>query len=380
MKISCKQQDLNRGLQAVAHAVPSNAPLPILSHCLIATDRGRLKLSATNLEIGITCWVEGEVLEEGTVCVPARHLAELVGYMPQASVEFASAEENTRLNLTCQRSHSSMRGMDPAEFPLIPSLGDAAQPFVIEAAALKQLIAETAFAAATDDSRPVLSSVLVRVREERLMLAAVDGFRLAVSTLPLPIAGGRAVEDLLVPARTLADLGRILPDGGTVQVCVAPNRSQVLFHTESLDLVSRLIEGSFPNFEQIIPREPSTRVVVDTKEFAAKVRPAALYARGSSDIVRLKVQPWEEGSEGGALIIEATNEDLGDTTATIPAAVDGGEIQIIFNVKYLAAVLTVLESAEVALELTSAARPGLLRPVNDADYRYVIMPMHPNNR
>ena len=160
---------------------------------------------------------------------------------------------------------------------------------------------------------------------------------------------------------------------------VTPNRSQVLFHSPNLDLVSRLIEGTFPNFRQIIPQDHSTRAVVETRDFTEKVKCAELFARDSSNITRIKINPGgNDGLEPGAVTIEATAEDLGDNTSTVAAAVDGAEMQIIFNVKYLADVLSVIGTQEVALEATSPTKPGVIRPVGSNDYTYVIMPMHIN--
>ena len=160
---------------------------------------------------------------------------------------------------------------------------------------------------------------------------------------------------------------------------VTPNRSQVLFHTQNLDLVSRLIDGTFPNFRQIIPKEHSTRAVVETKQYAEAIKRAALFARDSSNITRVKINPGEnDGLEPGSITVEATAEDLGDNTSTINAAVDGAELQIIFNVKYLADVLTVIGTPEVALEANATTKPGVIRPVGADDYTYVIMPMHIN--
>ena len=160
---------------------------------------------------------------------------------------------------------------------------------------------------------------------------------------------------------------------------VTPNRSQVLFHTDQIDLVSRLIEGAFPNFRNIIPKEATTRAVIETKEFAAAVKSVTPFARDSSNITRVKLASDEsEGLEPGTLTIEATAEDVGSNVSTINAAIDGPEQQIIFNVKYLADVLAVLDTPEVALEVTSAGRPGVIKPVGSADYTYVIMPMSTN--
>lgn len=378
MKITCKQQDLSRGLSAVSHAVSSRSTLPILANILVATDHGRLKLSATNLEIGINCWVDAQVHEEGATTVPAKLLTDFVNSLPQASVDINVPEGSNTMSIKSLRSSANIKGMDASEFPLIPSAEGGEEPVLLDAALLKEMIKEVAFAAADDDSRPVFTGVLVQVSDEKITFAAADAFRLAVRVAPLP-GDDHPRGDILIPARTLTELERILPPEGTVQMIVTPNRSQVLFHTEQLDLVSRLIEGSFPNFRQIIPKEHSTRAVIETKEFAAAVKSAALFARDSSNITRVKINPGDNGGlEPGAITIEATAEDLGDNTSTVNAAVDGPELQIIFNVKYLADVLGVIDTPEVALEANAPTRPGVIRPVGAADYTYVIMPMHIN--
>ncbi len=378
MKITCKQQDLSRGLSAVSHAVSSRSTLPILSNILLATDQGRLKLAATNLEIGINCWVDAQIHEEGTTTVPAKLLTDFVSSLPQAPVDISVAEDTNILNIESSGSIAHIKGMDASEFPLIPSAEGGEPPVLLDAVLLKEMIAEVAFAAADDDSRPVFTGVLVQVGEEKITFAAADAFRLAVRVAPLP-GDGHPRGDILVPARTLTELARILPAEGPVEMIVTPNRSQVLFHTPQLDLVSRLIDGTFPNFRQIIPKEHATRAVVETKQFAEAVKRAALFARDSSNITRIKINPGEnDGLEPGALTVEATAEDLGDNTSTVNAAVDGPELQIIFNVKYLADVLAVIGTPEVALEANGATKPGVIKPVGANDYTYVIMPMHIN--
>lgn len=298
--------------------------------------------------------------------------------LPQAPVEINVAEETNSINIKSVRSSATIKGMDPSEFPLNPITESEANPVILDAGLLKTMINEVAFAAADDDSRPVFTSVHIEIGNEKLTFAAADSFRLAVRTAALP---GNEQEggSFLVPARTLIELGRILPAEGTVQMIITPNVKQVLFRTERIDLIAQLMEGTFPNFRQIIPKEHSTRAVVETKEFAAAVKSVTPFARDSSNITRLKVTSGdEEGGEPNALTIEATAEDVGNNVSTINAAVDGPEQQIIFNVKYLADVLSVIGTPEVALELTSDARPGVIRPVGPADYTYVIMPMSTN--
>ncbi|HEX7736690.1 MAG TPA: DNA polymerase III subunit beta [Ktedonobacteraceae bacterium] len=375
MKIVCKQQDLSRGLSAVIHAVSNRSTLPILANILLATDHGRLKLSATNLEIGINCWVDAEIVEEGTTTVPARLIADFVNSLPAASVELNVPEDSQTMSVKGLRSSSNIKGMDAAEFPQIPSNEGGEPPVLLDAVLLKEMIAEVAFAAADDDSRPVLTGVLVQVSDEKITFAAADAFRLAVRVADLP-GDGHPRGDILIPARTLTELARILPGEGPVEMIVTPNRSQVLFHTANLDLVSRLIEGTFPNFRAIIPKESTTHAVVETKEFAAAVKSASLFARDSSNIARVKVNPAGEGQDSGAITIEATAEDVGDNVSTINATVDGPELQVIFNVKYLGDVLSTIGTPEVVLEATSATKPGVIKPVGSNDCTYVIMPMH----
>lgn len=378
MKITCKQQDLNRGLSVVGHAVSNRSTLPILANILLTTEGGRLKLSATNLEIGINCWVPAQIEEEGTTTAPAKLITELVGNSPQGSIDIAVTDDTNTIEVKSMVNLAKIKGMDPSEFPLIPTAEEGETPVLLDAGQLKEMIAQVAFAAADDDSRPVLTGVLVQVSNEKVSFAAADAFRLALRVSPLP-GDTDNHSDILIPARTLTELGRILPSEGAVQMVVTPNRSQVLFHTENIDLVSRLIEGTFPNIRGVIPKEHTTRAVVERERFANAVKLVVPFARDSSNIARIKVAGGGSGGlEPGTLTIEATAEDVGTNVSTIDAAVDGPEQQIIFNIKYLSDVLAVLDTPEVALEVTSAARPGVIKPVGPADYTYVIMPMSTN--
>ncbi len=378
MKITCKQQELSRGLSIVSHAVSNRSTLPILANILLATDQGRLKLSATNLEIGINCWVDAEVQAEGTTTVPAKTFIDLVNSLAQGQVDLTVDEETHAINVKTAKNNANIKGMDPSEFPLIPSADGSEAPIILDASALKDMISQVVFAAADDDSRPVFTGVLVEVNNEKVSFAAADSFRLALLTNSLP-GHTETHSPILIPARTLSELARILPAEGAVQMVVTPNRSQVLFHSEQVDLVSRLIEGTFPNIRAAIPKQHTTRAVIETKEFAAAVKMVTPFARDSSNITRIKLSGGSgEGGETGTLTLEANAEDIGDNTATIHAAVDGPEQQIIFNVKYLADVLAVLGTPEVALEINSSASPGVVRPVSSADYTYVIMPMSTN--
>jgi DNA polymerase-3 subunit beta len=384
VKVTCKQQDLAKGLSTVGHAVSTRSTLPILSHILVSTESDALRLSATNLEIGITCRVPATVEQEGTTTVPARLFSDFVNNLPSdRSVELVLQPNSQSLKVSGQRSQATIRGMDPTEFPAIPSADDSETGITLDCGALRAMITLTSFAAATDDARPVFTGVLARVRDNVLTFAAADSFRLAVMRTAIA-ASDAAAGDVLIPARTLTELARILPSEGDVRMVVTPGRNQVLF--QALDagevkLVSNLLAGQFPNFEAILPKSSATHVNVPLDTFRQAAKTASLFARDSANIVRLKIEAGaNDGLMPAALTLEATAEELGDTTTTLDGQeevkVDGPGLEIIFNVKYLTDVLGVMDGDRVLLELNSPQQPGVVKSAAGDDYVYVIMPMH----
>ncbi|MCL4465456.1 MAG: DNA polymerase III subunit beta [Chloroflexi bacterium] len=374
MKISCLQENLAKGLSIVGRAVSTKSTLPVVSNVLLATEDSRLKLSATNLEVGITCWIGAKVDEEGAITVPARLFSDLVNSLPPEKVDMVLNTRTRSLNIHCGAFEANLKGIDAEEFPPIPKVGDVPTA-QIKADELRQAINQVAFAAATDDTRPVLTGVLMTFDKDKVVLAAADGFRLAVRELQLSEATPERLE-ILVPARALLELSRILGDSEEpVQIMVTPNKSQVLFHMINVDLVSRLIDGTFPNYKQIIPTHWESRVVVNNGEFAKAVRIASFVARDAANVVKLQVTPGEDLTPG-KVIVTATAAEVGDTLGGIDATVEGEGIQIAFNAKYVSDVLSVLDTPQVALELTTPSSPGVLKNIGKEDYIHVIMPMH----
>ena len=375
MKLSCVQEHLARGLSIVGRAVATRSPLPVTSNVLLATDDARLKLAATNLDIAITCWVQAKVDEDGATTVPARLLGEFVNSLPNDRIDLKLNERQRSLNLKCGQFEANAKGIDADEFPPIPSVGHEAA-ISVDPKEFHDAIGQVAFAAAADDTRPVLAGVSMSFDGEKLTLAAADGFRLAVREMTLPEPLAERV-DIIVPARALTELGRVIGDGDdSLRITVTPNRSQVLFSLPNVQLVSRLIEGTFPNYRQIIPAKHTTRIVVPTKEFLGATRIASYFARDSANIVRLQASPGEDLAPG-RLTVAATAAEVGDTVGGIDAVVEGDEAHIAFNAKYLTDVLAVLDEAQVALEVTTPSSPGVVRPTGtDGSYTHVIMPMH----
>ncbi|HEY71965.1 MAG: DNA polymerase III subunit beta [Chloroflexi bacterium] len=374
MKISCLQENLAKGLGIVGRAVSPRSTLPVLGNVLMATEAGRLKLSATNLEVGISCWIGAKVEEEGAITVPARTLIDLVNALPPEQVDMELIERTQTLNLCAGRSESNIKGIDAAEFPIVPAPeGEGGIPIAPDV--LRAAIQQVAFAAATDESRPILTGVLAKFEQEQLTLAAADGFRLSVRTVSLP----QAVADpfsIIIPARALTELGRISGEQkDPIVITVTPTRNQVLFQLTDIVLVSQLIDGNFPDFNQIIPKSRNTHTVVDTASFLKACKTALIFARDAAHISRMHIKPGTELAPGH-VIVSATSAETGDDVSELDASIEGDEVEVAFNVKYLIEVLSVVGSPQVALDTTTSSSPGVILPVGETDFTHVIMPMH----
>jgi len=373
MKLSCLQENLNRGLNIVGRAVATRTTLPITNNVLLSTDEGRLKLVATNLEMAISHWTGAKIEEEGNITVPARLLSEFVSSLPNDTIDVGLSPQTKTLGLKCARFEARISGVDAKDFPPIPSVDEGISTKV-EVDALRQGINQVVFAAATEESRPVLTGVSVRFEGDTLTLAAADGFRLAVYKLPIATPVTDTTE-VIIPARTLAELNRLSADQEeAVEILMNPGKSQVMFRLKNIELVSQLVQGNFPNYSQLIPQSYNTRVIVNISDFLRATRTASIFARDGSGIVRLVITPGSE-SNPGKLAVSARSEEIGDDVGEIDATVEGDEAKIAFNGKYLTDVLSVLNETQVALETTNPSSPGLIRPVGSENYTHVVMPM-----
>jgi len=371
MKLSCIQENLSKGLSIVGRAVPSRTTLPITSNVLLAAEESRLKLTATNLEMAATCWIGAMVEDEGAITVPAKLLTEFVGTLPNDKIDLTLASHI--LEMRCARFEAHMTGIDAADFPPIPQISDGlttrAQPDV-----LRQAISQVAFATATEDARPVLTGVHIEMAGETMILAAADGFRLAVYNMPLGSTFEENVE-FIIPGRALSELQRLLSDQEeAVEIAANPARSQIVFRLNNIEIVSQLLQGTFPNYRQLIPQDYGTRAVINTAEFLNAARTASIFARDTSGIVRLYVDPGVD-SMPGKVTLSSRSEQLGDNQGEIDAQVEGEATKIAFNGKYLIDVLSVLREEQVAFEATTPSSPGVICPVGSDNYVHVVMPM-----
>ncbi len=378
MKITCLQENLSRGLAVVGRAVANRATLPVIHNVLLSVDQSMLKLSATNLEIAMTTWVGAKIEEEGSITVPARLLTEFVNSLPNDPINLQLDEGSGLLEISSGSSKAHINITDASEFPPIPTVDDGIAAEV-DPLVLRSAITRVAFAAATEESRPVLTGVELKLDESKFTMAAADGFRLAVhhGALLKPVPEEMSV---IIPARTMNELNRLISDREEpVEILMTPAKGQVMFRIrggDTVEIVSQLLQGTFPNYEQLIPQSYTTRAVMDLPTVLRAARTASIFARDGSNIIRMHLMPAEADTEPPKVEISARSEEVGDNEDTVDLdEIEGEEGKIAFNSRYLLDVLSVLEKGKVALETTTSSSPGVFKPTDSDDYIHVVMPM-----
>jgi DNA polymerase-3 subunit beta len=372
MKVQVLQENLQRGLAIVGRAVATRSTLPITANVLIATDRGRLKLAATDLDIAISAWVGAKIDEEGATTVPSRLITDFVSSLPPATVSLEVPERGRQVKLECARNESTINAMDAEDFPRIAAIS-AGVSVELDPKALRRTIERVEFAAASDDSRPVLTGVHVKSDGPRLTFASADGFRLAVAHIHLAQAPAEPIE-VVIPARALREVARLIADASEpVEMRINAQKTQVQFALTDVELVAQLVQGTFPNYSQLIPSDYNTRVTVSLDEFRREARIASIFARDGSGIIRLQIFPGN--GMPGRMTVSARADEIGNNEGEVDATVEGDASKIAFNSRYLQDVLNALSGEQVALEMTSPSSQGVFRPVGDPDYVHVVMPM-----
>jgi DNA polymerase-3 subunit beta len=351
----------------VSRAISTRTTLPILNNVLLETTNEGLALTATNLEIGIRKVVAAEVAEEGSTTAPARLLTDFVGSLPDQSLDLALDVATQSLGVRCGRFDTHIKCIEADEFPPGPR-PEESDRLAIPLDHLLRAIEQTQMAASTDEARPVLTGELLHIDGQSLLLVATDGHRLAERRLTASSADGLEAR-LIVPARAFAELPRALRgEAGDVEVLISRARNQVFFRAGSSEVTSRLIDGQYPNYAQVIPTKSTTVVRLPTAELTQSVRAVSLFARDSANVIRLRAQ-------AGSLVLSATTNEVGDSRAELDAEVEGAEIQIAFNARYVLDALAVVESDQVELSFDGPLSPGLIKVPGSDDYQYVIMPV-----
>ncbi len=382
LRATSPRKELFEGIQTVGKAVATRSSLPILTHIRIAAKEGRVSMMATDLEMWMEHTLPGVgITEDGAATAPARNFTELLAAMPDADVSVTVEDETNTLHLRCLKANYKLLGLSADEFPLLPQVKEESR-FVIDREILKEAIKQTIFATSTDETRAILTGVLVVFQGDSLRLVATDTHRLAVRDCPVKEGSGSA--SAIVPSRAMNELLRIIGnDEGEVVVTLSSNQIQFQIEDAKGDdkdselgskttLISRLIEGQFPNYERVIPAQATKTLTVERAPLASAVKRAAIVARDSASRVVLRTT-----EDGDRLTITAESGSVGNAYEEVEVARTGDDspVEIAFNAKYLADVLNVLDTEGLHIELTEPLRPGVIRPTDDADYLCVLMPM-----
>ena len=363
MKATCARKDLFHGVQTVSRAIAGRSAWPILNNVLVRSEEGHLRLTAFDLELGIECTVPAVIAEEGSLTVPARLIAEVLSTLPEADVHISVDEQNA-VNVKCDKSDYTLLGLPAEEFRTLPEIPDT-RSFEITQVALRDMIRQTIFAVSPDESRAILTGILLILEKDELKLVATDTHRLAIRTSTVAKAAGEIT--CIVPRRALDELSRLLEDEDK-PVTVSIADSQIKFIVDGITIISRLIEGQFPNYERVIPTECEKKLTIPADDLLARVRRVSIVARENANRIIVR-------TEGDNLIMTAESGDVGKAYEELEIVKEGEDIEIAFNAKYLLEFLSVVGSEGIFIELTGALNPGAVKPVGKDDYLYVLMPM-----
>ena len=380
LKAACPRKALFEAVQTVGHAVSGRNPLPILSHIVIQTEGTGLRLIATDLELGISCKIpEATISEAGALSAPAKLLTEVLANLPEKGDVAISVDKSHTVHVNCERSSYKILGLPADEYPKLPEVANTVN-FSISQSKLKEMIKHTLFAVSTDEARAILTGVLMVIDGETLKFVATDTHRLAVKTAV--VTHGTGTQNAIVPSRVMNELTRLLTDGeGEVQVTLSDNQVEFALPGDNdVHIISKLIEGQFPNYTRVIPTTFQKRLTIPVLQLQRAVRRASIVARENAQRVVLR-------SEDEKLVLTAESQMVGNAHEEVEISREGEDVEIAFNAKYLLDVLNTLDSEEVHLEMTESLKPGVLRPVVKvtseaqagealmSDYLCVLMPM-----
>lgn len=373
MKFSSLQENLKQGLYIVGHLTSKGQNLPILNNVLIEVSQGNIRLTSTNLEIGINCLIRGKVEQEGSFTVDAKIISDYINLLPNQKVDIELV--NNSLVVSCDSYNTKIKGQSAEEYPLLPTIdrGSFCRLGVIE---LKQALNQVAFAASTNETRPELTGVLFNfVNNQELVLAATDSYRLAERKVTLKESN---VEpgSVIIPAKTIQEVIRIASvnkeslqgEVGEVELYVLDN--QVLFVLGNTEVVSRVIEGQYPDYKQIIPTNPKTKAVIEQEQLVRAVKASALFAKTGINDINLDFP-----KNKSVLVVSSASGQTGENVAEVAGEVEGEDNFVVVNYRYLLDGLNSLGSDQAYLEVVDGNTPCLLRPSNNPDYFYILMPI-----
>jgi DNA polymerase III subunit beta len=363
VKAICGRKELFEGVQTAGRAVSSRSSLPILGHLLIRSEDDRLRIAATDLEIGMECSVPANVEAHGCLTAPARILTEVLSALPDTEVVL-SVDESNVVNVKCGSSDYTILGLPAEDFPMLPEVKDDIS-FRIERAVLREAIRKTIFAVSTEEARPQLTGILLLLGDNSVRMVSTDTHRLSLQDSAIVSSQGET--QAIVPHRAMSELSRLLSDEEG-EVTVNISSSQILFKLGDMSLVSRLIEGQFPNFERVIPTEHDRKLTIPTADLLQGMRRVAIVARENSNRAVLR-------TVDGKLVVTAESGSVGKAYEEVEVIKEGEDMEMAFNARYLVDVLSVMDTEAVDLELSGSLSPGVIRGQGGEDFLYVVMPM-----
>jgi len=367
MNIICLQENFKKALNIVERIIGRNLTLPILNNILLSIENNKLKISSTNLEIGINCWIPGKIKERGSITVPAKLINDFVNNLPNEKIELKVKDK--QLELKCKKFKSILKGLSADDFPIIPKI--KLQPLInIKNNLLKNSFTQVVEMASTSESRPEISGIYINFYKNIIKLAATDSFRLAEKNIEINSKELKE-QSIIIPQRTVLEIIRILgeKEGQEEEIKIALSNNQILFDFNSTQVISRLIDGQYPDYQQIIPSNSQTEIVIDRVELINNIKVASLFTGKVNDI-KMFIDPGKSIIE-----ISSKNTDVGENKSKIEADIKGNEVEVIFNYRYILDGLNNIYSDKVIIGLNDNIKPVLIRPVGDLSYSYVVMPI-----
>ena len=365
MKITCLQEKLKKAINLVEKITGKNINLPILNNILLETDKGRLKVSATDLEIAINLWLTAKIEKGGKVTIPAAILSNFIGSLPHEKVYLETEKQN--LLVKCENFQAQIKGLNPDDFPIIPKIGGE-KLFSLRANDLQKSLTQVYSAASFSDTRPEISGVLFKIsRDEVLKLVATDSFRLAEKTIK-KVGQIQKEIDFIIPLKAIIELIRILSETDQ-EVNILIQDNQILFNLNNeIHLISRLIEGHFPDYERIVPHDFKTEVLVERDKLIEAIRIASLFAGKTNDVSF-------NFSSLSKIEVSSASQELGSHNSILKADVKGDDIKLTFNYKYVLDGLNNIDGSKVVLLMNGKEKPLLMKPADKKDYLYLVMPV-----
>ena len=376
MKLSFNKVDLSNAIQIVQSSISTKSTLPVLSNLLIKVDKSskiqKVKIEATDLEVGIRCSVKAEVIEEGKITVPAKKLGEIVREMPDNSEIEISSTDGKRIEIKSGKIRAQLNGLSCDDFPIIPEFSEK-KSFKLNKSVIRDMIRKTSFATSTDETRYVLNGIYFVISGGEIKMVATDGRRLAY--ISKEGAEKSLASNVIIPSKAISELLRLLSlsdDGKEDQIQIAPSENQIIFswinQGEEIVLVSRIIDGTFPNYDQVIPKGKEVELKVRTDQILPAIKRAALFAQERGGSVRMSFKK-------NLLRLSANAQGLGEEEEELEISYDGKEFEIAFNPTFLLDVLKNSDGPEIRFEFSSSLNPGLIKPGGNDQYLCVIMPM-----